>query len=136
MLLYCLMKKPRGGVEPPACVNETQMPPWQKLSLAQFLLRKFLGGTGSKHFNILVILGKKTWLWLQSVAIPKKQHDKFSKSRENYQNVSLSMHRDTDLVKPTSLIPVTPLKIDFSTLHLKETASTQGELFTRWFDAS
>ena len=48
MLLYCLMKKPRGGVEPPACVNETQMPPWQKLSLAQFLLRKFLGGTGQQ----------------------------------------------------------------------------------------
>jgi hypothetical protein len=35
------------------------MPPWQKLSLAQFLLRKLFGGTGSKHFNILVILGKE-----------------------------------------------------------------------------
>ncbi len=40
------------------------MPPWQKLSLAQFLLRKLLGETGSKRFNILVILGKKSWLLL------------------------------------------------------------------------
>jgi hypothetical protein len=39
------------------------MPPWQKLSLAQFLLRKLLGETGSKRFNILVILGKKSWLF-------------------------------------------------------------------------
>jgi hypothetical protein len=62
-----VIKKPREGIEPPACVNETQVPPWQKTSLAQFQLRKFSYGTGGKHFNFLVSLGKKSWLELQVV---------------------------------------------------------------------
>ena len=57
------------------------MPPWQKLSLAQFLLRKLLGETGSKRFNILVILGKKSWLELQ--VLTRQQADESKLEHED-----------------------------------------------------
>jgi hypothetical protein len=100
------------------------MPPWQKLSLAQFLLRKLLGETGSKRFNILVILGKKSWLLLLLTnCIPKKQTSLFSKQREDHRRCHYQS-LDTDLLKHSTLVPVTALKMDFFILHLKETAST------------
>lgn len=66
-LLDCFVEKPREGIEPPVCVNETQNATLAKNEPCTVPTTEFSHGTGGKHFNFLVILGKESRLWLKVV---------------------------------------------------------------------